>query len=139
MKNKILIVNSNYYKDVSDQLLLGAENTLKENNFYYDVLEVPGTFEISIAIKKKIEENKYLGFIALGCVIKGSTYHFELISNECARSINSLSLQYTIPISFGVIACFNKEQALERASINKKNKGKEAALACIEMIKIFKS
>ena len=132
MKNKILIVSSNYYKNISENLLKGASEELKKNNFEFDVLTAPGCFEIPFLISKNI--NEYDGFIALGCVIKGETYHFNLISNECARKIMDISNNYLKPIGFGVLTCENIKQAIERSDITKKNKGKEAANACIKLL-----
>ena len=139
MNSKILIVVSDYYKDISSHLCEGAIRFLKENNITYDIITVPGSLEISLAIKKYIVLNKYDGYIALGCIIKGETYHFELISNECSRSLNLLSLEFLKPIGFGIITCNNINEALDRADLNKRNKGKEAANACIEMINLMKN
>jgi len=132
MNHKILIVASNYYKDVADNLILGSSNFLKENNYDFDIIDAPGCFEIPFLINKNIKN--YLGFISLGCVIRGETYHFELISNECARKIMDLSVDFNKPIGFGIIACENYEQAILRSDPLKKNKGKEAALACIRLL-----
>tara|TARA_Y100001970_G_scaffold273715_1_gene372315 strand:+ start:1968 stop:2366 length:399 start_codon:yes stop_codon:yes gene_type:complete len=132
MKNKILIVSSNYYENISENLLKGATEELKKNNFEFDVLTAPGCFEIPFLISKNI--NEYDGFIALGCVIKGETYHFNLISNECAKKIMDISNNYLKPIGFGVLTCENIKQAIERSDITKKNKGKEAANACIKLL-----
>ncbi len=82
--------------------------------------------------KKNI--SKYKGFLALGCIIRGETYHFELIANECARKIIDISCESLKPIGFGILTCENLEQAKNRSDINKKNKGKEAALACIKLL-----
>ena len=132
MNDRILIVASNYYKDVTDNLILGASNILKENNYDFDIINAPGCFEIPLLIKKNIKN--YLGFISLGCILRGETYHFELISNECARKIMDLSVDFNKPIGFGIIACENYDQAIMRSDPLKKNKGKEAALACIQLI-----
>ena len=133
MKNKILIVSANYYKEISKNLELGTTNTLIKNGFEYEVINVPGCFEIPYLIKKNI--NNYKGFITLGCIIKGDTYHFEVISNESSRKIMDLSIEYNVPIGFGILTCYNLEQAKIRSDINKKNKGQEAALACIQLLK----
>ena len=133
MNNKILIVSSNYYKQISNNLEKGTINTLKEHGFDYDLINAPGCFEIPYLIKKNID--KYKGFISLGCVIKGETYHFELISNETSRKIMDLSLEYNIPIGFGILTCYNLNQAIIRSDTNQKNKGREAALACIQLLK----
>ncbi len=133
MKKKILIVSANYYKEISDNLELGATTTLKEHDYQYDVINAPGCFEIPYFIKKNIDH--YKGFITLGCIIKGDTYHFEIIANETSRKIMDLSIEYNVPIGFGILTCYDLEQALIRSDISQKNKGKEAALACVELMK----
>ena len=132
MNKKILIVVSNYYKDIAEGLHRGAVETLKKSKYNYETVYVPGSFEISLAIKYFIKKNKYDGYIALGCILKGQTYHFNLLSNECARAINSLILEYTKPIGFGVLTCDNLDQAEKRSDPKRGNKGEEAAIACIK-------
>ena len=129
---KVLIVSSNYYEDISKNLLEGASKELKKNNIGYDILFAPGCFEIPFLISKNIK--KYKGFIALGCVIRGETYHFDLIANECARKIVDISNTFLKPIGFGVLTCDNLKQAIVRSDVRKKNKGKEAANACIKLL-----
>ena len=137
--SKVLIVTANYYKDISNGLLQGASNILNENNILFDSIEVPGCFEISLAIKNSMNTKIYSGYISLGCIIKGQTYHFEILSNECIRSINSLVLEHNVPIGFGIITCNNIEEAKARSRLDEKNKGKEAASACMQMIKLLSS
>ena len=132
MKKKVLIVISDYYEEIGKNLLNGAINELKINNISYDNLFAPGCFEIPFLLSKNIK--KYKGFIALGCVIRGETYHFELIANECARKIIDISNENLKPIGFGVLTCENIKQAKIRSDIKKKNKGKEAANACIKLL-----
>lgn len=132
MKKKVLIVISDYYEEIGKNLLKGSINELKLNNIKYDILYAPGCFEIPFLISKNIK--KYKGFIALGCVIRGETYHFELISNECARKIIDISNEHLKPIGFGILTCENIKQAKIRSDIKKKNKGKEAANACIKLL-----
>ena len=132
MKKKVLIVISDYYKEVGKNLLKGSINELKLNNINYDILFAPGCFEIPFLISKNI--NKYKGFIALGCVIRGETYHFELLANECARKITDISNENLKPIGFGILTCENIKQAKIRSDVRKKNKGKEAANACIKLL-----
>jgi 6,7-dimethyl-8-ribityllumazine synthase len=132
MKKKVLIVISDYYEEIGKNLLKGSINELKLNNINYDILFAPGCFEIPFLISKNIK--KYRGFIALGCVIRGETYHFELIANECARKIIDLSNDNLKPIGFGVLTCENIKQAKIRSDVKKKNKGKEAASACIKLL-----
>ena len=132
MKNKVLIVISDYYDEIGKNLLKGASTELNLNKITYDILFAPGCFEIPFLISKNIK--KYRGFIALGCVIRGETYHFELIANECARKIIDLSNENLKPIGFGVLTCENIKQAKIRSDVRKKNKGKEAANACIKLL-----
>ena len=132
MKKKVLIVIADYYEEIGKNLLKGSINELKLNNINYDILFAPGCFEIPFLISKNIQ--KYKGFIALGCIIRGETYHFELISNECARKIIDISNEHLKPIGFGILTCENIKQAKIRSDIKKKNKGKEAANACIKLL-----
>ena len=133
MNNKILIVSANYYKEISKNLELGASKTLKENGYEYEIINAPGCFEIPYLIKKNI--HNFIGFISLGCIIKGDTYHFEVIANETSRKIMDLSVEFNVPIGFGILTCYDLEQAIIRSDVNQKNKGQEAALACIELLK----
>ncbi len=128
MKKKILIVGSNYYSNIYSGLLRSAKQKLK-NNFLYDEILVPGVFEIPVAISKKIK--KYDGFLALGCVIKGQTPHFDFISQASTNAIMSLSIENKKPIGNGIITCLNMKQAIKR-----KNKGSEAAEAVISILSI---
>ena len=132
MKNKVLIVSSNYYDEVSSNLIKGATDELKFNNIDFDLVYAPGCFEVPFLISKNIK--KYKGFIALGCVIRGETYHFNLIANECARKIIDISNNSLKPIGFGILTCENLKQAINRSDIRKKNKGREAANACIKLL-----
>ena len=132
MKNKILIVISNYYEEIAKNLLQGSINELKINKIDYEVLYAPGCFEIPFLISKNIK--KYKGFIALGCIIRGETYHFDLIANECARKIMDISNNNLKPVGFGILTCDNIKQAKIRSDIRKKNKGKEATNACIKLL-----
>ena len=134
MNKKVLIVSANYYKDISDSLKIGATNFLKENNIYFEIIDSPGSFEIPYIINQNLK--LYDGFIALGCIIRGETYHFELISNECSRKIMDLSISSNKPIGFGILTCENKTQALQRADANSGNKGREAAKACLDLLKL---
>ena len=132
MKNKILIVSSNYYDEVSSNLIKGASEELKINNIDFELVHAPGCFEVPFLISQNLKN--YIGFIALGCVIRGETYHFNLIANECARKIMDISNFSLKPIGFGILTCENLEQAINRSDIRKKNKGREAANACIKLL-----
>ena len=133
---KILVVNSNYYKDISANLLLSSKKKLLNKKFKVSILDIPGAFEIPIAIRKNI--NKFDGFVALGCVIKGQTPHFDLLCSSLFNSILNLSIKYNKPIGNGVITALNLNQANQRSKktkFNKPNKGSEAANAVISILK----
>tara|TARA_B100001123_G_scaffold225519_1_gene253873 strand:+ start:50 stop:490 length:441 start_codon:yes stop_codon:yes gene_type:complete len=140
MNKKILIVSANYYEEISNFLLQGATNYLKNlhdndltfTDFTFETKIAPGCFEIPFIINKY--RDKFDAFIALGCIVRGETYHFELISNQVARKIMDLNISINKPIGFGILTCDNIEQARIRSDINKKNKGAEAARACIAML-----
>ena len=126
MKKKILIVVADYYKDISKELINSALIKLKKFK-NIQIIKVPGVFEIPVTIAKKI--NKFDGVIALGCVIKGETPHFDFISKATTDALMYLSVSYKKPIGNGVITCLNKKQALKRGS-----KGSEAAIAVISVL-----
>ena len=122
---KILIVVADYYKDISFSLLNNANKKLKK--FSVKIINVPGVFEIPVTISKNIK--KYDAFIALGCVIKGETPHFDFISSASTQAIMTLSVDSKKPIGNGIITCLNKKQAKARGK-----KGKEAAKAIISVL-----
>ena len=126
MKKKILIVIADYYKDISRGLLNNAKNEIAKSNMIKTV-NVPGVFEIPVTIAKNI--SKYNGFIALGCVIKGQTPHFNYISKTSIDAIMKLSIDNKKPIGNGIITCLNMRQASRR-----KTKGKEAARAVLSVL-----
>ena len=122
---KILIVIADYYEDISSSLLKSAKNNL--NNFSLKIIRVPGVFEIPVTISKNIK--KYDAFIALGCVIKGETPHFDFISSASTQAIMDISVVSKKPIGNGIITCLNMSQAKARGK-----KGKEAAQAVISIL-----
>ena len=123
---KILIVVADYYKDISFSLLNNANKKLKK--FSVKIINVPGVFEIPVVIARNIEN--YDGIIALGCVIKGETPHFDFISKSTTEAIMKLSIKNKKPIGNGIITCLNKDQAIIRS----KKKGIEAAKAVISVL-----
>ncbi len=131
---KICIVVSDYYKEISNNLLEGSINELKKNKYKkFKIKFVSGAFEIPNIISKNIK--KFDAFIALGCIIKGETDHYHFISNAVTIGLMNLSIQSKKPIGFGILTCNNLNQAKSRASILKKNKGKEVALGVISTLK----
>ena len=133
MKSKILIVNAHYYYNVSKNLVNDAKQILDKNKIKYEIIDVPGVFEIPVVIAKNIK--KYDGFIALGCVIKGETPHFDFISKITINAIMKLSVESKKPIGNGILTCMNISQAHVRSDPNgKKRKGKEAAEAVLSVL-----
>ena len=126
MKKKILIVIADYYRDISVGLLKSAQNNLPKN-FIVKTIKVPGVFEIPVTISKNLK--KYDAFIALGCVIKGQTPHFDFISEASTNAIMNLSINSKKPIGNGILTCLNMRQAKKR-----KKKGSEAANAVISVL-----
>ena len=126
MKKKILIVVADYYKDISKGLLNGAMDILPKSCLI-KIISVPGVFEIPVTISKNIK--KYDAFLALGCVIKGETPHFDFISHASTDGIMKLSIESKKPIGNGIITCLNKRQAIAR-----KKKGREAAQAVVSVL-----
>lgn len=134
---KILIINANYYKDINNKLVLSALKVLKKNKIKSKIIDVPGVFEIPITLRKYIK--KFDGFIVLGCIIKGETPHFDLISKSTFNSILKISVNFNKPVTNGIITCLNMKQAIQRSLISKKtqkkNKGQEAANAIVVLFK----
>tara|TARA_Y100000591_G_C21341715_1_gene455133 strand:- start:63 stop:488 length:426 start_codon:yes stop_codon:yes gene_type:complete len=129
---KILLVNANYYEKITKKIVVSAKNILKKEKLSLSLIQVPGVFEIPITIKKNIK--KFDAFLALGCVIKGNTPHFNLICNATFNAILELSISHNKPITNGIITAFNLKQAKERCGLirsNKPNKGVEAARALV--------
>ena len=126
MNKNFLIVNANYYKDISSGLLKSATNLLPKNS-KVKIINVPGVFEIPVTISKNIK--KFDGFIALGCVIKGQTPHFNFISQASTDAIMKISINSKKPIGNGIITCLNMKQAKAR-----KKKGAEAANAVLSVL-----
>jgi 6,7-dimethyl-8-ribityllumazine synthase len=136
---RILIVEARYYDDIADALLAGATKALKEAGAVFDCISVPGSLEIppAIAIALDAVQKKrrpYDGVVALGCVIRGETIHFEIVSQQSARGLLELSVARTIPIGNGIITVENEAQAKARADINDQDKGGGAARATLALI-----
>lgn len=136
---RLLIVEARFYDHIADALLEGAKGALEAAGAGYDVVTVPGALEIPAAIGFALAGGDgggvdYDGFVALGCVIRGETYHFEVVSNESSRALMDLSVQEGLAIGNGVLTVENEEQAMERAFKDRKNKGAAAADTALAMI-----
>ena len=134
---KLAIVVSNFNKEITDGLLKGAMRSLTRHGIKeskINVIRCPGAFEIPFTAKRACKSGNFSAVICLGAIVKGETAHFEYISAEVSRGIMKLSLQYDIPVTFGVLTCFTVEQAIARSSNSSDNKGTEAAEAALFML-----
>jgi 6,7-dimethyl-8-ribityllumazine synthase len=128
-----LIVEARFYIHLNDLLLEGARGALEAAGHSHETVTVPGALEVPAAVAMAAETGRYDGFVALGVIIRGETYHFEVVSNESARGLMALTLD-GLPIGNGILAVENEAQALARARSSEKNKGREAAQAAIAML-----
>lgn len=132
---RFLIVEARFYEHLNDQLLAGAKAALEAAGHHHEVLTVPGALEAPGAVAMAAESGRYDGFVAIGVVIRGETYHFEIVSNESARGLMALSMD-GIAIGNGILTVENEAQAQVRADPAQKDKGGEAAKAAIRMLEI---
>ena len=130
---KILIVEARFYDQLNDLLLEGARGAIEAEGHAHETVTVPGALEVPAAIALAAETGRYDAFVALGVVIRGETYHFEIVSNESARGIMALTLD-GLAIGNGILTVENDAQALARARPSEKNKGGEAAKAALAML-----
>ncbi|MBV7259928.1 6,7-dimethyl-8-ribityllumazine synthase [Erythrobacter crassostreae] len=132
---KFLIVEARFYSQLNDMLIAGAKSALEAAGHAAEVLTVPGALEIPGAIALAVESGQFDGFVAIGVVIRGETYHFEIVAGESARAIMALTMD-GIPIGNGIITVENEAQALARADAGQKDKGGEAAKAAIALLEL---
>ena len=135
----ILIADAPYYRDISAELRAAAIEELDRAGCRYDIVEVPGTFELPVAIKLAAQgQGSFDGFIALGVVIRGETTHYDYVCRESARQLQDLAVAQNLAIGYGILTVENREQAWHRARRSEKNRGAAAARACLEIIRIKK-
>ena len=135
--NRVLIVEARYYVEISDELAAGAIAVLEEAGCAFERVEVPGALEIPAAIAMaEVSTNSYDGYIALGCVIRGETSHYDIVAGESARALMDLTTSAKLAIGNGIITTENSAQAFARARVSEKNKGGFAARACLDMISL---
>ena len=132
---RFLIVEARFYEHLNDLLIEGAKGALKDAGHEVDVITVPGALELPGAIAMAAESGQYDGFVAIGVVIRGETYHFEIVAGESARAIMALTMD-GIAIGNGILTTENEQQALVRADPAQKNKGGEAAQAAIRLLEL---
>jgi 6,7-dimethyl-8-ribityllumazine synthase len=132
---RILIVEARYYAHISDELMKGAIAALEAAGATVERITVPGAFEIpaAIAFAEKGRQG-FDGYVALGCVIRGETSHYEHVCTESARGLQDLAFRQHVALGFGILTCETEAQALARAGVDKRNKGGEAARACLAMV-----
>ena len=139
----LLIVEARFYGDISDQLAKGAIQEISGRGASFDRITVPGALEIPPAIRFAVRamdivggRRRYDAYVALGCVIRGETSHYDIVAGESARGLTDLALTFSLAIGNGILTCDTREQALERAAVDRKNKGGFAAGAALDMIEI---
>ena len=139
--SQVLIAEARFYDDIADALVTGATQVLDQSGIPYTRLSVPGVFEVPALIRFAIRSmevgaavQRFSGFIALGCVIRGETDHYDHICREAARALMGMSVKYSVALGFGILTCDTYEQAWERADVEQKNKGADAARACLKMM-----
>ena len=129
---KILLISSNFYPEISNNLIEGATKFLKSQRIKYEILNVPGSMEIPLFLNKKKKD--FIGYIILGCIIKGETDHYEVVKNITLSKIYDFSYENNFPVSNALLTVENYSQALERSRVDKKNLGENAAKVCLELI-----
>jgi 6,7-dimethyl-8-ribityllumazine synthase len=138
---KFAIVVSRFNSFITDRMVEGALDVLIRNNASesdIDIIKVPGSFEIPLGVKKAAKSNKYDAIIAIGAVIRGETPHFSYLASEVTKGLVGISLEFDIPVAYGVITAETLEQAIERAGTKAGNRGGEAAFSAIEMANLFR-
>ncbi len=139
----VLIVESRFYEDISDELLKGASGALEAAGASFERVSVPGAFEIPAAILMGLRSmefsaarRRFDGYVALGCIIRGETSHYDHVCTESARKLQDLACRYALALGYGILTCDTQEQAWERARVEGRNKGGETARACLSMLDI---
>ena len=138
MAHRILIATSRYYEHISKELEAAVLETLEGEDVSTEIIEVPGAFEVPGIIAMAADSAQYDGYIALGCVIRGETSHYDYVCGESARGLMTLAVERRLAIGYGILTVENEAQALARADRSQKNKGRDAALACLAMLKLRK-
>lgn len=138
MAERVLVLDSRFYGDIADQLVAAAAAALDAAPAApcHERISVPGAFELPAALAMAIRSGRYDGFVALGCVIRGETSHYEHVCAACAGGLATLSARHGIALGFGVITAETRDQAWERASVDRRNCGAAAAQACLTMMAV---
>jgi 6,7-dimethyl-8-ribityllumazine synthase len=139
----IMVIEARFYEDLADEMLRGAEQALKRAGASYEIFSVPGAFEIPAAVHQAVramdfdpKRRRFDGYVALGCVIRGETTHYDYVCQESARGLMDLSTRYALAMGYGILTCENDAQAWARAAVDKGDKGGVAVNACLHMVGI---
>lgn len=138
---KFALVVARFNSFITQSLLEGAVDALKRHGAQdneMEVIWVPGAYELPLAVKRLADLKKYDAIVALGCVIRGGTPHFEYVAGECVKGLSQVMMQYGIPVSFGVLTVDTIDQAVERAGTKAGNKGVDAAMSAVEMVNLLR-
>jgi 6,7-dimethyl-8-ribityllumazine synthase len=140
--NSVLIIEARFYEDIADELARGAIDELRGNQVDFERIAVPGALEIALALSLALANGfvgragRHRGCIALGCVIRGQTSHYDVVARESSAGLHQLAVQHGVPIGSGILTCETREQAWERASVDGRNKGGDAARACLTLLRL---
>jgi 6,7-dimethyl-8-ribityllumazine synthase len=140
--NSVLIIEARFYEDIADELARGTVEELRGNHMEYERLAVPGALEIPLALSLALANGfvgragRHRGCIALGCVIRGQTSHYDIVARESVGGLSQLAVQHGVPVGSGILTCESREQAWERASVDGRNKGGDAARACLTLMRL---
>ena len=138
----VLIIEARFYEDIADELARGAMDELNAHGIAYERLSVPGALEIPLALSLALANGfvgragRHRGCIALGCVIRGETAHYDIVARESAAGLHQLAVEHAVPIGNGILTCESREQAWARASVEGRNKGRDAARACLALMEL---
>lgn len=137
----VLVVEARFYEDIADELVRGAAAEIERRGASYERISVPGAFEIPAAIRYSLRAMDFFGgrrridaYVALGCVIRGETTHYDYVCRESARGLAELARTYTLALGYGILTCENRDQAWQRAAVDKGDKGGVAAKAALDMV-----
>lgn len=131
---RILIVEARYYEAIADEMARGAIAALESAGAAFERITVPGAFEIPAAVQMAVQTGSYNGYVALGCVIRGETTHYDYVCGESARGLQDLAIRHAIAVGYGIITVENEAQAWDRARVDRQDKGGGAARACLNML-----
>ena len=138
----VLIIEARFYEDIANELARGAVEELEAQGIEYERLAVPGALEIPLALSLALANGfvgragRHRGCVALGCVIRGETSHYDIVARDSAAGLQTLAVEHAVPLGNGILTCDNREQAWARANVEGRNKGRDAAVACLALMEL---